>query len=161
MHSNNSRPMSADDIQKAKVRASLLQDKYGKSSSPTSENIPQKTKGLKAPPVALPENRKPQLPQLRTNEVKKSLTPIPKYLLQKREVFRDLKRSSTFQEQLLEKLKKNQIQWRTPPGTSLLFLFIHALSYATCLRYRKKGGDCPQLQANSTLLLSAGIIAGL
>ncbi|ONK54929.1 uncharacterized protein A4U43_UnF9620 [Asparagus officinalis] len=110
--SNNSRPMSTDDIQKAKMRASFMQEKYGKSNSPpATETTPPKTEDHKAPS----ENKTPQLPQLRKNEVKKPPVLASKNSSHKSENIRNL----TPQEQMLEKIKKNQIQWRMPPEVTL------------------------------------------
>ena len=159
MPSNHSRPMSADDIQKAKMRAIHMQDKYGKSNAPASENSPQKNEDLEPPPVSqVPANKVPQLPQPKRNEVKKS-PPVPtgKSLSHKPETSASSnpKPNLTTQEQLLEKLKKDQVPWHTPPGTpALFFVRIFSLLYVTCFLYRNKVGVCPQLQRKFTLILS-------
>jgi len=44
--SNHSRPMSAYDIQKAKLHAIRMEDKYGKNNVQASDNSLQKTEGL-------------------------------------------------------------------------------------------------------------------
>ncbi|KAJ8497672.1 hypothetical protein OPV22_008224 [Ensete ventricosum] len=46
--SNHSRPMSADDIQKAKLRAMFMQHKYGKADPSSSGSESQKNEDLKA-----------------------------------------------------------------------------------------------------------------
>ncbi|KAJ6797973.1 homeobox protein LUMINIDEPENDENS [Iris pallida] len=114
--SNQSRPMSADDIQKAKMRAMYMQDKYGKTETPPGENNQQKaepkpTSSSQANSV-LPANRVlPQLPQIGTTEVQRPTKSLPHMM----ETPVNPKPNATSQEQLLEKLKKDRFRWQTPP----------------------------------------------
>lgn len=103
-----------------------MQDKYGKSNLLASESIPQKTESQNAPPA--------QLPQQRRNEVKRSPMPTTRSPPHKSEASKSPQPSPTSQEQL-EKLRKNQIQWCTPPGTSMLFLFVRLLCYMLHVLY--------------------------
>ncbi|KAI3975256.1 hypothetical protein MKX01_033496 [Papaver californicum] len=54
VNSNQGRPMSADDIQKAKMRAMFVRSKYGKSGSSPKENQQLKTEGPSRASVSLP-----------------------------------------------------------------------------------------------------------
>ncbi|PIA44474.1 hypothetical protein AQUCO_01700223v1 [Aquilegia coerulea] len=47
MNSNQGRPMSADDIQKAKLRAAFMQSKYGKTATASNESRQQKAEDQK------------------------------------------------------------------------------------------------------------------
>ncbi|KAF5203259.1 Homeobox protein luminidependens [Thalictrum thalictroides] len=47
MNSNQGRPMSADDIQKAKLRAAFMQSKYGKTGTASNESRQQKAEDQK------------------------------------------------------------------------------------------------------------------
>lgn len=110
--------MSADDIQKAKMRAQFMQSKYGKigssskdkheanSEGPSSKSSSSQTSTLLSVSKAhgrpkIEENKKPvTLPPRASNKVEAS--PQPKLELM---------------ETLFEKCKKVQIPWQAPPGT--------------------------------------------
>jgi len=81
----------------------------------------------------VPANGIPQLSQSRRNEVNKSPPKsATKTLSQKPETSNSSnpKPNSTTQEQPLEKLKKDQIQWRTQPRTpAALFFSVSSLCY--------------------------------
>ncbi|WOL11827.1 homeobox protein LUMINIDEPENDENS-like [Canna indica] len=63
---NHSRPMSADDIQKAKMRAMFMRHKYGKTEPSSSGSKSQKIEDLREPSVSQPnilsECKSPQDP---------------------------------------------------------------------------------------------------
>ncbi|XP_010921790.2 homeobox protein LUMINIDEPENDENS [Elaeis guineensis] len=119
--SNHSRPMSADDIQKAKMRAMFMQNKYGKADTSNSENKPPKTEdGNHVPSPSQTSNmlcssRIPQLPPLRKDEETKPSISTTNILPKKQDTLVISKPNTSSQEQLLEKLKCSQIQWQTPP----------------------------------------------
>ncbi|XP_020580632.1 homeobox protein LUMINIDEPENDENS [Phalaenopsis equestris] len=113
--SNHSRPISADDIQKAKMRKMFMQHKYRKADASSSENKKiEDSKDL--PPAAQSKSiftspRKIQEAQIKIEEEKLaealpgggSETPV------------DTISTGALQEGLLERLKRCQFQWQTPP----------------------------------------------
>ncbi|KAM1475349.1 hypothetical protein ACFX2I_031262 [Malus domestica] len=120
---SQARPMSADDIQKAKMRAQFMQSKYGKSRS-SHENKELKTEGVDKLTISqasiLPVV--PKVP-IRSNieEPKKPVT----YPLKEREVPNKPetslapKRSLDLKEPILEKCQRIQIPWKMPPEIKL------------------------------------------
>jgi hypothetical protein len=90
---SNSRPLSADDIQKAKLRASYMQQKHGKTDVSKTENDPK----LLFKPDA---NKPAQVPILKVVN-KPDIDPL----------------------NMMERLKHAQVRWRTPPGTSELEIY--------------------------------------
>ncbi|KAK7259401.1 hypothetical protein RIF29_25008 [Crotalaria pallida] len=113
------RPMSADDIQKAKMRASFMQSKYGKTG-PSKESKEAKIDGLKKPQinqasiaacsskVPVPQNIEdnkisPLLPSKTTNRLEASYS----------------KPKMDLMEPLWEKCKRVQIPWKTPAEVKL------------------------------------------
>lgn len=76
---NQGRPMSADDIQKAKMRAMFMRSKYGKSGSSPKENQQPKTEGPSRASVSQPGHlltpsiSSPVRPKI--EEIRKSLVP--------------------------------------------------------------------------------------
>lgn len=115
------RPMSADDIQKAKMRAQFMQSKYGKSGS-SNENKELKTEGgnklSTSQASILPVVPKvPVRPDI--EEPKKPVT----LLLKERETPNRVETSLApklridLKESILEKCQRIQVLWKTPPGT--------------------------------------------
>ncbi|PON96621.1 Octamer-binding transcription factor [Trema orientale] len=117
---NQGRPMSADDIQKAKMRAQFMQSKYGRANS-SNENKEVKTEGLNKPSTSqvstlstaskvlvrhnLEEHKKPTTPPLKVpNTTEASLGSKPIIDLE---------------ESLWEKCRRVQISWQTPPEVKL------------------------------------------
>ncbi|XP_039128602.1 homeobox protein LUMINIDEPENDENS-like isoform X2 [Dioscorea cayenensis subsp. rotundata] len=119
--SNQSRPMSADDIQKAKMRAMFMQNKYGKSDVSTPENLGQKSVNREISSAQIikttPSSRIAQLPHTKRNEDKKPLIPIRKPSPVKMET--DSKPNKTSREHLLERLKSVRTQWHSPPEVKI------------------------------------------
>ncbi|KAG8054024.1 hypothetical protein GUJ93_ZPchr0001g31887 [Zizania palustris] len=118
---NNSRPLSADDIQKAKMRAMFMQEKYGKvdpskvTDKPHTPEI-QKPSGLvdsNAPIV--PRSpltstiKQPVYPSTSTS--KQSTLPLP----DKPELPVISKLNVTSQENFIEKLDSKRVLWQIPP----------------------------------------------
>lgn len=118
------RPMSADDIQKAKMRALFMQSKYGKTGS-SKQNKEAKIDCLNKPqtnqtsiaicsskvpsPLKIEEDKKPLLlPSKTNNRLEASYSKLKM----------DLK------EPLWEKCKRVQIPWKTPAGTFASFLLV-------------------------------------
>lgn len=118
---SQARPMSVDDIQKAKLRAQYMQSKYGKSGN-SSENKEVKAEGVNKLPVPqasilplvpnapvrsnIEESKKPVTVPLKERETPdRSVQPIaPK-------VKTDMK------ELMWEECRRVQVPWKTPPGT--------------------------------------------
>ncbi|WVZ67528.1 hypothetical protein U9M48_016590 [Paspalum notatum var. saurae] len=119
---NNSRPLSADDIQKAKMRAMFMQEKYGKVDASKASNKPQametqKTSGLvdsNASPVSrspLTSSAPPVDPSPSTS--KQSTVPQP----DKPESSGNLKLNIDFsQKKFIEKLDPRRVLWQIPPA---------------------------------------------
>lgn len=110
------RPMSADDIQKAKMRALFMQSKYGKTVSskvnkaktvsPSKSRTNQASIAVcssKVPsPLKIEEDKKPLLlPSKTSNRLESSYSKLKM----------DLK------EPIWEKCKRVKIPWKTPAGT--------------------------------------------
>ncbi|XP_062088065.1 homeobox protein LUMINIDEPENDENS isoform X2 [Humulus lupulus] len=117
---NQGRPMSADDIQKAKLRAQYMQSKYVKANS-SCENKAAKTEALNKPSTSqvsnvstaskvlvrpsMEEHKKPTLTPLKVpNTLEASLESKPRT---------DLKESAW------EKRSRVQNLWQTPPEVKL------------------------------------------
>ncbi|KAK4847485.1 hypothetical protein QYF36_002416 [Acer negundo] len=120
---NQGRPMSADDIQKAKMRAHHMQSKYGKTSSSNGSNE-AKTEALNkspatpaAPASILPPVSKVNVPP-KIEEQKKLVIPSPE-VASGPEVPLDPKQKMDSRERLQEKGKMVQIPWQTPPEVIL------------------------------------------
>ncbi|XP_020086122.1 homeobox protein LUMINIDEPENDENS [Ananas comosus] len=117
----SSRPLSADDIQKAKMRAMYMQNKYGKADASKSENNLQKTENPKVSPTSpsahtiMPALRISQLPPLKKSVEKTPLATTANHPCHKPEIPVKQKPILTSREHLMEMLKRNQIRWRTPP----------------------------------------------
>ncbi|KAJ3691782.1 hypothetical protein LUZ61_020946 [Rhynchospora tenuis] len=82
---SNSRPLSADDIQKAKLRASYMQQKHGKVDVLKTENEPKI--------LAKPDIRKLTQTTVPKSVNKPDIDPL----------------------NMMERLKRAQVRWRTPP----------------------------------------------
>ncbi|XP_047334047.1 homeobox protein LUMINIDEPENDENS [Impatiens glandulifera] len=115
---NQSRPLSADDIQKAKMRAHFLRNKYGKSV--VASNDGPQTKAEEAPSkcssflVDTSSSESIPLIPLRTDEQKQ---PLPEMLPTNpptQEVQNEDKLSLDQNEPQLKKRKRMQIPWLTP-----------------------------------------------
>ncbi|XP_062230494.1 homeobox protein LUMINIDEPENDENS [Phragmites australis] len=119
---NNSRPLSADDIQKAKMRAMFMQEKYGKVDTSKVSDKPQametqKTSGFvnsNVPPV-------PRSPLTSTAKIpvdpsastsKQSAVPQP----DKPETSGGLKLNISCQKNVKEKLDSKRVVWQIPPA---------------------------------------------
>ncbi|GMN38080.1 hypothetical protein TIFTF001_007342 [Ficus carica] len=113
---NQSRPMSADDIQKAKMRAQFLQSKYKKASSSNENKM--KTEGRKSSQVSIlsSASKVPVRPSI--EEHKKTVavrTKAPNVL----EASIDPNPKVDLKEPLWEKCRRVQISWHTPPEVKL------------------------------------------
>ncbi|KAL5795538.1 hypothetical protein ACOSQ2_000358 [Xanthoceras sorbifolium] len=112
---NQGRPMSADDIQKAKMRAHYMQSKYGKASSSSGSNEAKAEALIKS--TATPPVSKVNVP-LKIEEQKKSVIPSPE-VASGPEAPLDPKQIMDTKERPQEKGKRVQIPWQTPPEVKL------------------------------------------
>ena len=113
------RPMSADDIQKAKMRALHMQSKYGKSNFLSNGNNGVKSGGLHKPPSTLSSKVAPisKVPgQSKIEEHKKPVT-LPPKVPNKIEVPSDPKQKTDHKEPVGDLSTIVQISWHIPPGT--------------------------------------------
>ncbi|XP_059659526.1 homeobox protein LUMINIDEPENDENS [Cornus florida] len=112
---NQGRPLSADDIQKAKMRAQFMQSKYGKTSTSSNEGHQVKIEG----PNRLPSQACTFFPASRADarskieEHKKSVM-VPSKVSNQQESPLD-KMILDPDEPLWKKCKRVQIPWLTPP----------------------------------------------
>lgn len=129
MSVSQGRPMSTDDIQKAKMRALFMQSKYGKTGS-SKENNEAKIDRLSKPQtnqasIALCSSKVPALLKIEDDK---------RYLLHPSKTTNRVeasysKRKMDLKEPFWEKCKRVQIPWKTPAGkfaSFLLLLSIHA-----------------------------------
>lgn len=122
---NQARPMSADDIQKAKMRAIFMQSKYGKNGTFSNDSPPLKSEGEKTS-CASQTRTTPPAPNvfhLKKEDVKKPVALPLKTSQTLPENSMDTKPRMAPHEPLWQKLKMDQIRWQTPPGTFLCLFF--------------------------------------
>lgn len=111
------RPLSVDDIQKAKMRAQFMQSKYGKSGASSSEGHQVKTespiKFSSSPARTLPSKAhvRPQV------EEHKEPVVLPQQGSIQQETPSGNKKNLDLYEPLWKKCKRVQIRWQTPAGT--------------------------------------------
>lgn len=147
--SSRSRPMSADDIQKAKMRALYMQSKNSKKdplpiaigdsrtivpekplalqsakdSPPPSQNNEAKTEDSPVPSAVQPINGPSTvIVPVQAEEIKKPSTP-PKSISSKVGVL--IKMSS---QTILKNCKRKQIDWHVPPGIPFFQLTTYGIS---------------------------------
>lgn len=112
------RPMSADDIQKAKMRAQFMQSKYGKVGSSNANKeakteSPNKSSTSQASILTV-ASKVPVRPNIEEQKKLVSvLTKVPNIL----EASLDQKMIVDTKEPLWEKCRRVQILWQTPTGT--------------------------------------------
>ncbi|XP_017253169.1 homeobox protein LUMINIDEPENDENS isoform X3 [Daucus carota subsp. sativus] len=99
------RPLSADEIQKAKLRAQFMQSKYGKPLA-TSDGSPKKVSN---PQVSGPQSSSKSYVRTKVEEQKKPLTNEPKVASISNKMNQDV------YEPAFKKIKREQISWQTPP----------------------------------------------
>ncbi|XVE73272.1 hypothetical protein DITRI_Ditri11bG0104000 [Diplodiscus trichospermus] len=121
---SQSRPLSADDIQKAKMRALYMQSKHGKTGSPNGINE-AKSEGLnKSKPstsqanLSAPDSKVPSRP---TEEQKKPV--LPPETSNRLETSLDPKQTMDSKDSQWEKIQKVKIPWHTPPEVKLNHLW--------------------------------------
>lgn len=122
-HVNQGRPMSADDIQKAKMRALFMQSKYGKPGS-SKGGKEAKTDSLNKPQtnqagVVASLSKVPVSPKKTEEDLKPLL--LPTKVSNRKEAF-DSKLRMELKEPFWEKCKRVQIPWKTPAGTFATFV---------------------------------------
>ena len=115
------RPLSADEIQKAKLRAQFMQSKYGKPLA-TSDGSPKKVSN---PQVSGPQSSSKSYVRTKVEEQKKPVTNEPKVASISNKMNQDV------YEPAFKKIKREQISWQTPPGIPIQFLFLVYLQLTT------------------------------
>lgn len=154
----SSRPLSADDIQKAKMRAMYMQNKYGKADASKSENNLQKTENPKVSPTSpsahtiMPALRISQLPPLKKSVEKTPLATTANHPCHKPEIPVKQKPILTSREHLMEMLKRNQIRWRTPPGIFAFRLIICSFLWLLASFFCGKHGVCVKVWPDLSFL---------
>ncbi|XP_061369379.1 homeobox protein LUMINIDEPENDENS [Gastrolobium bilobum] len=113
------RPMSADDIQKAKMRALFMQSKYGKTGA-TKERKEAKINGLNKPQtnhgsIAACSSKVPVPPKIEDDKK----TPLLPSKTTNRPEASCSKMKMDLKEPLWEKCKRVQIPWKTPAEVKL------------------------------------------
>ncbi|TVU34668.1 hypothetical protein EJB05_16512 [Eragrostis curvula] len=119
---NNSRPLSADDIQKAKMRAMFMQEKYGKVDTGKASDKPQAMDTQKSSvfvnSIVPPLPRSPVMPT--TKEPVDSSPPTSKQSTvpetDKAETSGDLKSKISSPKHVIEKLDSRRVLWQIPPA---------------------------------------------
>ncbi|KDP28107.1 hypothetical protein JCGZ_13878 [Jatropha curcas] len=117
---NQGRPMSTDDIQKAKMRALFMQSKYGKTGSSSNGPNGTKTEGLNKPSNTssgnlFPASKVPLRPKI---EEQKKPVIVPTVISNKQGPL-DPKHKMGLKEPLGEFCRRVQIPWQTPPEIKL------------------------------------------
>ncbi|KAL4038800.1 hypothetical protein IC575_002429 [Cucumis melo] len=114
------RPMSTDDIQKAKMRAQFMQNKYGKTGASNGRTVVKSVNVNKPLHIvsgaSSPASKVSLLPKF--EDQKKAVALFPK-ITNKVETPLHSKIEMDFKDSLGEKCKKVQIQWRMPPEMKL------------------------------------------
>lgn len=123
---SQARPMSADDIQKAKLRAMHMQNKYGKIGSSSNGSNEVKTEGLNKSTttqasIVLPVSKALVRPQI--EEHKKSVM-VQSKISCKLEDPLDSKQKMDTKVPSEEKCNRVLIRWQTPPGTLAFSVFL-------------------------------------
>lgn len=127
----HSRPISADDIQKAKMRAMFMQHKYGKADGSSSENM--KVEDCKELPTPQSKRILPSTIIMEPAQVNGDEEKLAEVLLGCSETPMETLSSGVLHEELLEGLKRSQLQWQAPPGISLFInfcLFIYSALFS-------------------------------
>ncbi|KAM3335280.1 hypothetical protein ACQJBY_029605 [Aegilops geniculata] len=118
---NNSRPLSADDIQKAKMRAMFMQEKYGKVDTSKVSDKPETTENKK--PSGLVNSNEPPMPRSPlTSTAKQPVDPSPSTSIQNAvplsdnpEILATPKLNIAPRETPIEKLDSKRVHWQIPP----------------------------------------------
>ncbi|XBI68009.1 hypothetical protein VPH35_047271 [Triticum aestivum] len=118
---NNSRPLSADDIQKAKMRAMFMQEKYGKVDTSKVSDKPETTENKK--PSGLVNSNEPPMPRSPlTSTAKQPVDPSPSTSIQNAvplsdnpEILATPKLNIALRETPIEKLDSKRVHWQIPP----------------------------------------------
>ncbi|CAN4093106.1 unnamed protein product [Withania somnifera] len=111
------RPLSADDIQKAKMRAQFMQSKYGKANNDNSSRMkPQAPNGITSSPDGILHGAPKLQDRLKVDECEKLNSVSSKGSSQ---LENNLKLSFDVEEPPSKRCKRMQILWRKPPEVLL------------------------------------------
>ncbi|XVF32729.1 hypothetical protein REPUB_Repub17cG0108000 [Reevesia pubescens] len=114
---SQSRPMSADDIQKAKMRALYMQSKHGKTGSSNGMNE-AKSEGLNKP-LTSQANFSPPISKIPSRPAEEQKKIVPHKTSNTLEYTLDPKQTMDSKESPWEKCQKVKIPWHTPPEVKL------------------------------------------
>ncbi|XWS36207.1 hypothetical protein CRYUN_Cryun20dG0065500 [Craigia yunnanensis] len=117
---SQSRPMSVDDIQKAKTRALYMQSKYGTTGFSSNGMNEAKSDGLKKPSISQASFSPPvsKVPSRPAEEPKKPVI-LPSKTSNRLETYLDPKENMDSKDSPWEKCQKVKIPWHTPPEVKL------------------------------------------
>lgn len=111
------RPMSTDDIQKAKMRAQFMQNKYGKTGLSNGRTNVKSGNVNKPLHVVLGASSPASKISLHPKfEDQKKAVVLPPKIINKVETPLHSKMEVDFKDSLREKCRRVQIQWQMPPG---------------------------------------------
>lgn len=127
---SQSRPMSADDIQKAKLRAMYMQGKYGKASPSSTGKKEMKTEDLGKSAT----NKSSISPQVASRPITEELKTLPQSTSTRLEAPTAPLQKIDLKESPSEKCTRPQICWHVPPGTLTLNMFL-LVSLSFCEYY--------------------------
>ncbi|KAA8549189.1 hypothetical protein F0562_000873 [Nyssa sinensis] len=118
--SSQGRPLSTDDIQKAKIRAQFMQSKYGKTDNSSNEVCQVKTEGANK----VSSQASMMLPAFKTHvrpkiEEYKAAVVLPSKVYNQQEAPLDNKQCLDPEEPLWKKCKRVQIPWVTVPEVQI------------------------------------------
>ncbi|XP_002456900.1 homeobox protein LUMINIDEPENDENS isoform X1 [Sorghum bicolor] len=118
---NNSRPLSADDIQKAKMRAMFMQEKYGKVDTNKASDKPQAMETPKR--AGLVNSNASPMPISPRTSAARPVDPSPSTSKQStdsqpdnREISGGLKLDIGSKTNVIEKLDSKRVLWQIPPA---------------------------------------------
>lgn len=124
------RPLSADDIQKAKMRAQFMQSKYEKLGM-TSDGGPNKGS---SPQVSVSTSASRSYVCSKAEEIKKPVKIVSSESIQQVAPI-DNRINLDLDEPLWKKCKRVQILWQTPPGTFARAYLISSFYFEIFLVY--------------------------
>lgn len=122
---NQSRPMSTDDIQKAKMRAQFMQNRYKKASL-SNENKKLKTEIQNRPSTSLAGTvpPAPKVPVQPIDDKHKKPVPLPLIATNRLQGSLDLSPRIDSKKSIWERCRMVQISWQTPPGIFSFYVIL-------------------------------------
>lgn len=129
------RPLSADDIQKAKMRAQFMQSKYGKAKNDESSLVkPEAPNGVTSPQDDILQGA-PKLQGCPKDDEHEKLDSVALKGSNQQESHRKL--SFDVEEPPWKRCRRMQIPWCKPPG-KFAFVFTERLFLLTCRSQKRR-----------------------